>query len=289
MSVRFFYVDESYDPQKFCLSAIVIRHADWKECFDEVKAHRMRLKQDHGIFLRRELHATDFIRGSGRIAEQTVSKWQRSRIFLESLKLVARLPNVRLFNVCLDNKGVASSQMTAWDRLTNRIERTMREFEDKELPLRSHLADTVKEAVSSDAVPTPVTPEIAEQTEMRLMAFRARAFIIADEGHEREITTALRKMHVFNPIPSRYGAWPTGTRTQNIPTVRIIEDPVFKHSHRSYLLQLADFVAFALLKREVTPTNLVKKYGINEMFEEALSHVCFRKASPRDPLGIVRA
>ena len=31
MSVRFFYVDESYDKQKFCLSALSIRYMDWKE------------------------------------------------------------------------------------------------------------------------------------------------------------------------------------------------------------------------------------------------------------------
>jgi hypothetical protein len=289
MSVRFFYVDESFDSEKFCLSAIAVRHSHWKESFDEIKAFRMRLKEDHGIFLRTELHATNFVRGSGHIGDQVITKWQRSRIFLEGLGLVARLPEVMLFNVCLPNKGVSKTQMIAWDRLTNRIERTMREMEDKEFPLRSGLAAAVRETASSDQAPLPLTSGIAEQIETRLNAYRARAFIIADEGHEREITTALRKMHVFNPIPSRFGTWASGTRTQNIPTVRIIEDPVFKRSDRSYFLQLADFVAFALLKREVPPTPLIKKYGIHEMFDEALSHVCFKKASPRDPLGIVRA
>jgi hypothetical protein len=281
MSVRFFYVDESFDNEKFCMTAIAIPHSRWKESFDEIKAYRMRLKEEHGIFLRTELHATNFVRGSGHIGNQVITKWQRSRIFLENLRLVARLPGVMLFNIGLPNKGISETQMQAWDRLTNRIERTMREMEDKEFPLRSRLAATVAETAS--------TSKIAEQIETRLNAYRARAFIIADEGHEREITTALRKMHIFNPIPSQFGMWPSGKRTQNIPTSRIIEDPVFKHSHRSYFLQLADFAAFALLKREVPRTPLVKKYGIHEMFEEALSQICFKKASPRDPLGIVRA
>jgi len=31
MSVRLFFVDESYDDNKFCLSAIGIRHCDWHD------------------------------------------------------------------------------------------------------------------------------------------------------------------------------------------------------------------------------------------------------------------
>jgi len=49
-----------------------------------------------------------------------------------------------------------------------------------------------------------------------------------------------------------------------------------------------DAVAFALLKREVPPTPNVKTYGLDKMFDAVLTDVCFKKASPRDPLGIVR-
>ena len=75
---------------------------------------------------------------------------------------------------------------------------------------------------------------------------------------------------------------------QNITTERIIEDPVFKPSDRSYLIQMADCVAFALLKSEVPPTPNVARYGIHEMFDKTLRGICFKPASPRDPLGIVR-
>lgn len=288
MAVRFFYVDESYDKERFCLSAIAVRHSQWREAFDEIKAHRVQLKTDHGIFLRTELHATEFVGGRGHVSDRRLTKWERSRVFLGILRLVARLPGVMLFNVCLPNKGIARTQIVAWDRLTNRIERTMRALEEQEFPLRSQLAATVNQSVSDHRAPAGISRAVAEQIETRLTAYRPRAFIIADEGREREITTAIRKMHVFNPIPSRYGEWASGARTQNIPTTRIIEDPVFKQSYRSYFLQLADFVAFALLKREVPPTPLIERYRIHEMFEGVLSGVCFRNASPRDPLGIVR-
>jgi hypothetical protein len=111
------------------------------------------------------------------------------------------------------------------------------------------------------------------------------------DGHYREgqIKKAMRRMHVYNPIPSQFGEWPDGERARNITTDRIIEDPIFRVSGHSYFVQLADCVAYALLKREVPPTERVTKYGIDKMFESILGHKCFRKACRKNPLGIVRA
>jgi Protein of unknown function (DUF3800) len=194
------------------------------------------------------------------------------------LNLVASLPQVWVFNVCLDVASHADPQMVAWDRIVNRIERTVLEQENREIPLRRRLIAEAERALSA-----PVAKLIDE----RLSIYKSRAVIIADEGRETEIIKALRKMHVYNPIPSQLGGWPTGS-TKSITIDRVIEDPVFKQSDRSYFIQLADCVAFALLKSEVTPTPNIVKYKINEMFEDTLSGVCFRPASPRDPLGIVR-
>ena len=122
----------------------------------------------------------------------------------------------------------------------------------------------------------------------RLLAYAPRALIVADEGREDEITKAYRKMTVFNPIPSQFGQWEAGKSAKNIPLSKMIEDPVFKQSHKSFFVQLADCVAFALLKRETPPTPNIEKYGIHLFFDECLAGVCFKKASPGDPLGIVR-
>ncbi|HEX2269458.1 MAG TPA: DUF3800 domain-containing protein [Pyrinomonadaceae bacterium] len=260
------------------MSALAIRHSEWKQCFDLVREHRVNLKRDHGIYLSKEIHARDLVHGRGRISPTPIGKWQRTRIFQGMLKLAASLPRVLLFNVCLDTGSHKDPQMTAWDRLTNRIERTMLEFERNELPLRRDLTEKATEHLS--------TVE-GYQIERRLNIYRSRAVIFADEGRETEITRALRKMHVFNPIPSRLGEWPSGEPTKNITIDRIVEDPNFKRSDRSYLIQLADCIAFALLKREVAPTPVIAKYGVDEMFDEALRGICYRKASP-DPLGIVR-
>jgi len=279
MPVRFFYVDESYDDLKYCLSAIAIRHSDWKECFDMVREHRVNLKRDYGIYLRKEIHARDLISGRGRISPNTITKWERSRIFHGLLNLIASLPQAMVFNICLSSADHLDPQMTAWDRLVNRVERTMLELERIELPLRRGL---------SDRATTQMSSRDSDEIDRRLNIYRSRAVILADEGREIEITRALRKMHVFNPIPSRLGEWESGQYTKNITTDRIIEDPVFKNSARSYLTQLADCAAFALLKREVPPTPLIRKYGIDNMFDNTLRGVCYKKAAINEPLGIVR-
>jgi hypothetical protein len=277
MSARCFYIDESYDQQKFCLSAIAIRHNQWRDCFNRVQQHRRLLKQDHGVFIRKEIHAHELVGGRGQISDRIVNKHTRSRIFHGLLRLVAQLPDVLVFNVCLEVKGRRDPQLDAWDRLLNRIERTMLAFEERELPLRKELLAKLP--------PNTTMPGDALQT--RLLNYAPRAMIFADQGRELEITRVYRKMTVFNPVPSQFGTWSDGT-TKNLPLQRIIEDPVFKPSHHSFFIQLADCVSFALLKRETLPTPNIAKYGINEFFDQCLAGVCYKQASLRDPHGIVR-
>lgn len=279
MAVRFFYIDESHDDEKFCLSAIGIRHSAWNSCFDELRRHREMLKREHGIFLRKEIHAHKFLAGRGSISDRIVTKWERSRIFNGILKLIASFPEVMLFNVCLNKSDHDDPHLTAWDRMINRIERTLLEMERVETPKRRNCLSEIEAHVEH---------EVYRDIETRILDYKSRAVLVSDEGREIEIGKALRKMHVFNPIPSKYGMWASGQATRSITADRIIEDPVFRKSSRSYFVQLADCVAYALLKREVPPTPRIEKYGIHKMFDENLSGVCFRKASPGDELGIVR-
>jgi len=61
--------------------------------------------------------------------------------------------------------------------------------------------------------------------------------------------------------------------------------PEFNYSH---FVQLADCVAFALLKREAPPTAQVKQYNLHRAFDAHLACICLKEASYGDPLGIVR-
>ena len=169
--------------------------------------------------------------------------------------------------------------MVAWDRLTNRLQRTLVEAERRESALRKALLCRLTSSIAADTV---------TEIERRLLDYHPRAFLVADEGRELEIERALRRMHVYNPIPSRYGAWAGGRRSKSITIDHIIEDPAFKTSTRSYFIQLADCVAHALLKRETEPTERVKKYGVDEMFDEHIRGACYQNAACTDPDGIVR-
>lgn len=153
-------------------------------------------------------------------------------------------------------------------------------FENKETASRGQLLAEIA---------TRCSAETTDNVRERLEAFSPRAIVVSDEGHDADMTKAARRMHVFNPIPSRYGQWASGQQTKNIATERIIEDPVFRDSSKSYFLQMVDCAAFALLKREVPPTKNIEKYGIHKMFDATVASRCFKLASPRDPLGIVRA
>jgi len=195
---------------------------------------------EDGIYVHAEFHAWKFVSGRGRLAPNVVTKFRRSEIFKETLRIITQLPGAQLFNACFS----AGQEALAFERLLNRINRTMD-------------------------------------------AWDSHAIIICDEGEESTYTRLTRRMGVYNPIPSAFGVWQdTGELTRNIPTDRILEDPFFKRSERSYFIQLVDFVAYALLRREA-PIPSKTKYGLDQAFN-LLRPILFLAATRRDPEGILR-
>jgi hypothetical protein len=112
----------------------------------------------------------------------------------------------------------------------------------------------------------------------------SHAILIVDEGKELEMTRLCRKMAVFNPVPVYTG--PRTLVTQNIATHRILEDPFFKDSAKSFFVQMADFVAYGLLRREQHLASK-NKYGLHGCFD-LLADVVVREASPKDGMGVIR-
>jgi len=120
-----------------------------------------------------------------------------------------------------------------------------------------------------------------------MLAWDSRAILICDEGKNIAYTRLARRMCAYNPIPSQFGVWrDTGLPSKNIPLDRIVEDPFFKRSAQSYFLQLVDFCAYALLRRE-HPLPSKTKYGLDKAFA-LLSPILVREASRHDPEGIIR-
>lgn len=120
-----------------------------------------------------------------------------------------------------------------------------------------------------------------------LKEWNSHGILVCDEGNEASITKQVRRMSVYNPVPSIYKVWiDSGEKSKNIPLENIIEDPVFKQSNKSYFIQLCDFVAYALLRREM-PIASKTKYGYNLSFNH-LNRVLVKEATRNDPEGIIR-
>jgi hypothetical protein len=229
--------------------------------------------------MRKEIHARDLVAGRGSLGKNEIGKWRRSRIFYEILELIASLPDAHLFNVCLEVKGNRDPQLKAWDRLLNRLNRTAEARNSQERERRSEFLDALRGKIPAD---------VFESLQPRLAPYSAQVITVADEGREYEIERLRRKMGVANFVPSKYGSW-GGERSKNLPLGQLIEDVLFRKSADSYLIQLADCAAFALLKREsMPPTRNVAKYNIHKAWDKHLKHIAFLKAAADDPDGIVR-
>jgi hypothetical protein len=244
-SMFLYYLDESYDPDVFVLTAIRIKSERWGEAFELTKQFRRILNAQYGLYISKELHATEFVRGSGRYGPKDISKFHRSQIFCEILRFITTIPEIEIMNVRIAVPGCpVDPHLRAFERLLNRIEKSLSEHGTEGL-------------------------------------------LILDEGKEGMLRRIARQMSAINYIPSQYGAWEDGKASKNITVKRLVEDPLFKASHSSYFLQLADAVAYSLLKQEVKPTSHVTKYQLNQLFPILKPVLCL-KASPRDPQGVVR-
>jgi len=235
------YIDDSRDEQLCIFSALAIPADRWGSAFGVVKSFRRGLREEHGIYVQKELHAWKFVSGRGRPSDQIIPKAARCSIFRDALLTVAGLPGARLFNACFSHK----EDEKAFEWLLNRINRTME-------------------------------------------AWDSRAILVCDEGKEKQYTRLSRRMHVYNPIPSQHGVWTeTGSPSKNITIDRIIEDPFFKDSAQSYFVQMADFCAYALLRKE-RPIESKSRYGLDTAFD-GLGPILVREACSHDPDGIIRA
>jgi hypothetical protein len=284
-STWIYYIDESHDDEKFCLVALGFRIGAWREAIEKVKAFRRDLRKSDGVGTHREIHARDLVSGRGTLAVDKkgqripISNRRRVEIYTDLLRLTSELPSIHVFNVCLDCKGRRDAELDAWDRLLNRLQRTAVARNRSEHRVRGSILGMLKKVV-----PEKVYDKIA----LRAAPYTAHVIIIADEGRQREIAKMRRKMGVVNYIPSQHGGWGGGASTKNIPLENFVEDALFRDSAQSYFIQLADCAAFALLKRETSPTPRVKKHGLQKLWDLHLRSVAFKNAAPKDPDGIVR-
>lgn len=137
--MHLFYIDGSADHHYFTFSAIGVPEQTWRDVYERTKAFRHKLRSRRGIALSKELHATKFLSGRGRPADNRhVSRQSRVAIFNAALRLVASCSplGVKLINAAMDD------EFRAFDRLLNRINVCMR----KEGSMALLICDEGKEA-----------------------------------------------------------------------------------------------------------------------------------------------
>ena len=119
------YIDESYDEQAFAMSALIIPAHAWLDAFKRLQAYRRHLKQTYGIFTSKELHATEFVAGRGRIAPTPVPKGLRAFLFLQSLQVIASLPGAAVISGCWPRPGLSQNEVhaKAFARIQERLQR----------------------------------------------------------------------------------------------------------------------------------------------------------------------
>jgi hypothetical protein len=117
-----------------------------------------------------------------------------------------------------------------------------------------------------------------------LETLNAYGVLICDEGNENTLTSMVRKMKKENHIPSQVDL----DKVRNIPLERIIEDPLFKTSKSSYFIQLADFLAFSLLRNEKPLENSTLDFvrSAFEQLDNSLVKVAFKNDHRKK--GIIR-
>ena len=107
-------------------SAIAVPAVAWRDIFDALKGWRRQINESDGILVTKELHATVFLAGRGRLGPRVVTKHRRSQIFFGAFKLLNRTEGISIFSTCRTDHPD-----WAFERLLNRINRTMKTWDSQ--------------------------------------------------------------------------------------------------------------------------------------------------------------
>ncbi|MCW7468192.1 DUF3800 domain-containing protein [Leptospira kanakyensis] len=254
----FMYIDESGDPGKeiaevgearkgsshYIVSGIIIPITEWRTYLNTFVNLRRAIKQQYEIPVRLEVKGSEFIN-------------PRDNIFLKKLN---RSKRIQIYQSILTD---ITSQMNQAKILNVAYRKENRSF-------------SVDEDIQEDCWKFLIT---------RFNTFLEKkgneyGILFSDETNEPKLRGLVRKMRIYNPVPSLYSSKP---RMANIN--QILEDPVIRKSEHSYFVQIADLIAHALY-RNLYPKGSYKKYNVDRLFD-ILDPILLKEASKKDARGIV--
>ena len=207
------YVDESGDTGRkqgstryFCLSGLVVHESQWRDLINRLLAHKRVLRQNYGVPVRAELHASVYMNSP----VFGLAKYDRLAVLRNTVDEIAKIPFISVTNVVVDKQGKPPDYdvlQSAWGTLFQRFENTL----------------------GYGNFPGGFKKDFG--------------IVITDAVAGKSLIRLMRRMAVFNPIPNNAFHGP-GTR--NIPIVKIIEDPSGRDSADSLPIQVCDVVAYFL-------------------------------------------
>lgn len=247
------YVDESGDPGLvnsptpiFALSGLVLHELRWRETLDELLAFRKRMRDAFGLKVREEIHAGPFINKPGALVR--IPRHDRLAILRHLADAVAALPDLSVISVIVNKAG----KPPEYDVHERAWQALIQRFEN---------------TVSHRNFPGPGNQD-------------DRGTVYSDGDVSGRLVAMMRRMRRYNPVPSKFGGY------RNLPMTKVIEDPSFRDSRQSLLIQAADLVAYLLYQQEHPNAYMRKVSGRN--YYQRLESIFCRHASPGDPQGVVR-
>lgn len=118
------YIDDSKDGKAICFSALIIPAERWLEGFNQLLAMRRAMKERGGIYIKKELHATDWLGGRGNVSTRTIARVERVQIFNWVLRHIVNLPDIQILNAF----GSRSKEDELFKRLIQRVENNVRKL-----------------------------------------------------------------------------------------------------------------------------------------------------------------
>src|SRR5215204_1078808 len=86
------YIDDSKDPKLACFAAISVPIDRWRECLTHLVDIRRTLARCNDIYLRKEVHSTDWLGGKGRLAKRIVRIPERVSLYRYLVAGVTMMP-----------------------------------------------------------------------------------------------------------------------------------------------------------------------------------------------------
>lgn len=110
-----------------------------------------------------------------------------------------------------------------------------------------------------------------------------KGLLLPDNTNGPQLTSLLRKMRHYNPIPNRMSLHGGGYR--NLTLRYIIEDPFMKDSSQSYYHQIVDVAAYFARQKFEPNSYFRRRAGKN--YYDRLGPILNTRAASKDPQGLV--